>query len=91
MCGNANAALSSKKKIAKEFRGWGLTMSPYDPFAWNIDANHNKLATLFHMDDFMMGHTGSNTLTKHIKMLDNVHGTKDKLVVTRRKNMKIWG
>ena len=29
--GTINAALLSYKKLAKSFKGWGMTINPYDP------------------------------------------------------------
>ena len=39
-------------------------MSPYDPCVWNIDVDHKQLIMIFHADDIMLVHAGSN-IVKH--------------------------
>lgn len=43
---------------------------------------------IFHVDNLILAHIRSNAVTKRIKILDKVHGTKDLLVVTGEKTHK---
>ena len=65
-------------------------MRPYYPCAWNFYVDEKHLTTLFHADYMMMIHSARNIVTEHTKLLDELCGAKDPLVVARRKMHKLW-
>ena len=84
-----SSVLSLCKKLAKEFQRWVIIINYHHTCAWNIYADHKQLLILFH--DLILTRMESNAVTKHINVLDKVHGTKDPIVVTRVKTHECLG
>ena len=56
-----------------------------------MNAYGSQLNLMFHIDDALLGHVKSNTVTECIKKLDRVHGLIELFTVTRLKHHTLLG
>ena len=66
-------------------------MSPHDTCVWNKIKMEKQTTIMFHIDDLMPSHELGTVVTKHVKLLDEVHGAKDHLTVTRGRTHECLG
>ncbi len=72
--GMMKSALLFYRKLISELKGMSFEENPYDPCVVNKMVNGSQMTVRWHVDDLMISHTSSETISQFLRALKDMYG-----------------